>query len=868
MNRNHHISPPVLPLKFLRWFCDRELLEDVEGDLCELFESRIKESKARAKLKFIIDVMMLFRPGIIKSIDSNNKITNYAMLRNYLKIIGRNALRYKGHTALNLLGLVVGIASSILILLWVNDEIQVDKFHVNGDKIYQLYRNMKQADGMTGTTSSIPKPAADLMKAEYPEVASIASLSWQMNTRLAKGESYSMEDGHFATQEFLTMFTFDFLEGDKNTALTEVNAIVISETLANKHFGTDWKGDIIGQTLKTEEDMEVVIKGVFKDLTDQSTLQFDWLQSAEYFYSQNPWVNNWGNGSFRVYFTLNNPEDAEVVAKRVFSEILDHTQDNDMAGDETLIMHKFADNYLYSNFDNGVVSGGRIDYVRIMTVVAILILVVACINYMNLATARSSRRSKEIGLRKVMGAPKKSIRFQFFFESILLSVLAVLLSVVLVILILPLFNEFVDKSLAIDFTVLRTWYFLGGVALTVGILSGSYPAFLLPTFNIISSLKGTVKQSPSSAILRKGLVVFQFGISTLLIIGTAVIYKQLDYVLTKDLGLEKENLIGVWMEGDLSQRLLTYQAELKKIPQVKSVSAASGNPISYGRSTSSASWEGKDPEAGYEVNVLLTDENFVNTMGMEIISGRDFSEQVNDSTNFIINEVFADLMGFDDPIGKKLSFWGINGTIVGLVKNFHMSNLRDPIAPLIISCIIPTRSELALIRFDGNQGEALLAVEELTKELNPKFDFQYEIIEDNYADSYDEEQTISSLANIFAMISIFISSLGLLGLSSYTAERRSKEIGVRKVHGASILQILVLLTKDYSKLMLLAFLLAIPFGYYYAQNWLENFEFRTNLDPFLFFVGGLITFFIGVFTVASKSYQAANTNPVKTLRDE
>ncbi|WP_421764460.1 ABC transporter permease [Ekhidna sp.] len=867
MSDLNSIPPPKFPTRLLRWFCNDTLIEDVEGDLSELFAERHKKSPAKARLKYFLDVMLLFRPGIIKNFELKNGLINTAMIKNYLKIALRNALRYKGFTMLNLLGLIVGLVSSMLILLWINDEIQVDKFHKNGDRIYQVFRNMKQSGGMVNTTWSIPKPAADLMKQEYPEVEEVAQLSWLIDMEFIKDDERAEEEGYFATPNFLTLFSFEFLEGDVKTALNDLGSIVISRAIAEKQFGSNWKENAIGSAIIIDDGREAIVTGVFEDVGTNSSLQFDWLLPAQYFFNRNEWVDDWGNGSFRIYFTLRDDTDLPAVAERMYDEIITHAAGQSNSGEEYLITHKFQDYYLYSNFENGVVDGGRIDYVKIMTIVAIFILLIACINFMNLATARSGRRSKEIGLRKVMGAYKSSISKQFFIESISLSFVAMMLSIVLVLLLLPLFNQLVDRQLGVDFTQPSTWYFLVGITLGVGFLSGLYPAVLLPTFNIIRSLKGSVKQSSGAAYFRKGLVVFQFSISTLLIVGTAIIYSQLEFVLNKNLGLDKDNLVAIWMGDDFGERLDTYRTEIQKIPEVKAITASSGNPISYGRSTSSVRWEGMSEE-GYEINIMLTDEHFIKTMGMEIKNGRDFNEQLTDSTNFLINEVLAELMGFDDPINKDLSFWGIDGKVVGVVKNFHMRNLHESIAPLVISCIAPSRTNIALVRIQGEANKALESIAQVNQELDPDEEFNYEFVDQVYAESYQSEMTVSSLVKIFAGISILISCLGLFGLSAFTAEQRSKEIGVRKVHGASVRQLVLLLSKDYSLLMVFAFLVAIPFGYYFGNSWLEGFEFRTNLDPFLFLMAGLSTFVIGAITVSFKSYQAARVNPVKTLKDE
>ncbi len=859
--------PPRLATRFLRWFCDPMLIEDVEGDLSELYAERMNKSSFTAKLKYTMDVLLLFRPGIIKNFEIKNGLINTAMIKNYLKIALRNALRYKGFTMLNLMGLVVGLVSSMLILMWVNDEVSVDKFHKNGDRIYQVFRNMKQAGGMVNTTWSIPKPAADLFRAEYPEVEEVAQLSWLMDMMFEKGDDSSEERGYFASPNFLTLFSFDLLEGTPETALQDLGSIVISRSLAEKQFGSNWKESAVGSSVLIEGDREAIVSGVFENIGTNSSLQFEWLLPAQYFFNENEWVDDWGNGSFRIYLTLRDDANLPAVEERMYNEIITHAAGQSNSGEEYLITHKFQDYYLYSNFENGVVDGGRIDYVRIMIIVAVFILVIACINFMNLATARSGRRSKEIGLRKVMGAHKSSISVQFFLESILLSILAVAISLFVVWSLLPAFNQLVDRQLFLDFSQPLTWYFLIGIAFGVGFLSGVYPAVLLPTFNIIRSLKGTVKQSSGASYFRKGLVVFQFSISTLLIVGTGIIYTQLDYVLNKNLGFDKDNLVAVRMGNRFGERLETYRTEIRKIPQVKAITASSGNPVSYGRSTSTASWEGMNSE-GYEINVLITDELFVETMGMEIKLGRDFNQQLTDSTSFIINEVMAELMGFDDPLNKDLSFWGIDGEVVGVVKNFHMQNLHEPIAPLIITCIAPSNTSMALIRVQGDPNEALNSIAEINQSLDPDQAFDYEFVDQVYAESYEAEMTVSSLVKIFAGISIFISCLGLFGLSAFTAEQRSKEIGVRKVHGASIQQLVLLLSKDYSILMIFAFVVATPFGYYFGNAWLEAFEYRISMSPVLFVMAGLGTFFIGAATVGIKSLQSAKLNPINILKDE
>lgn len=860
--------PPKWANRFLCWFCDSALVEDVEGDLAELFAYRAERDVKKAKRQYWLDVVKLFRPGIIKKLSIFNGQNQISMFNNYLKIAVRNALRYKGYSALNIFGLVVGIATSILILLWINDEEGVNAFHENGDQIYQVFRNMRQSNGQVSTSTSIPKPLGDLALETYPEVEDMAWLSWEMDARFQYEDQNITRTGRLANPSFLKMFSFAFLIGDKNTALDDWQSAIISKDMAYQLHGEQWLEKSIGTTLKFTDRPDAIVTGVFENTGDNSSLKFDWLAPTSGFISQNDWVEDWGNGAFGTFLLVNDKEKAQAVSDKILMEIKDHTKGNPRAGDEELIIQKFSDTYLYSNFNNGVIDGGRIDYVRIMKVVALFILLVACINFMNLTTARASRRSKEIGVRKVLGAERKAIRTQFYTEAYLFALIATILSLVLVFSVLPAFNLLVQKNLSLDFASPTTWYLLSALVLIVGFLSGSYPAILLPKLSINDSMKGISKQSAVAVFFRKGLVVFQFAISTLLIIGTAVVYKQMGYVLNKDLGIEYHDLVSIRLEESMIPKLETYKNELLRIPEVSSVTASSGNPMNYGRSTSSADWDGRNPEEGYEVNVILTDRDFVTTTGVEVKTGRAFSKELADSTGFIINEVMAEMIGYDDPVDQRLSFWGIDGKIIGVVKDFHMQNLHQPIAPLIITCITDEMSSEIIIKIDRDAGAVLPQIEKVSKDINAGMDFEYEFLETSYAEQYKSETTLSTLANIFAFISIVISGLGLLGLASYSAEQRSKEIGVRKVHGASIAQILMLLSKDYTKLILLGFLIAAPAGWYLTKGWLEGFEFRTNLDIGLFFVAGSITFLIGIITVAGKSYHAASMNPVKSLKEE
>ena len=865
MKSNSNLQPPKLALRFLRWFCHPRLLEDVEGDLTELFNTRLTSAPARAKILFFIDVLLLFRPGIVRSVQIDFGLKNLIMLKNYFLTAFRFARRHKEHTILNLLGLAIAMAVAIIILLWVDDEINMNRFHQDSDQIYQVWRNMYQTNGEIITTPGIPQPLKIALEENYPEVEKVSLLSWEMELAIQyDGQTY-YEPGRYASPELFEIFTFPFIIGNKATALDDISSIVISERLAAKYFGLNWKEEALGKIIRLSNRKDFTITGVFKDPGKHSSLQFDWVVPAREYIQRNSWVEDWGNGGFRILLKLKENADIAATRAKVRDEINKNT---DYSADERVYLQPFNDVYLYSQFANGIPSKGRIIYVRIFIVVAIFILIIACINFTNLATARSNLRVREIGIRKVMGANKSSLRWQFFSESFFLSFASINMSILLVIAMLPFFNQLTGKNLYLDLNSPRNLLGLILVLVFTGLFSGVYPAMMMPTFKITRSLKGLLKHSPADLFFRKGLVTFQFALSILMIVGTVIIYQQLRYILNKDLGLDKENLIYVQMERELMENREVYRDELEQLPGVASVTFTSGNPLSYGRSTGGAVWEGKDPELNVEINVLSVDHTFINSMRIDILKGRDFSFDLKtDTSNYLINEVAAEIMGFEDPIDKNLTVWGLKGKIIGVIRNFHMDSMFEPLEPLIIR-YDPSSTFVALMRTQGNIKTALEDIEAVTLTHSPSFPFRYEFLDKAYEETYRSEVTLSQLAKIFAFISIFISCLGLLGLSSFSVSRRSKEISIRKIHGAQVIQLVLMLTKDYALLIFLAFILAAPVSYLVMRGWLNNFFFRIDMSAFVFIFSGVLVFLIGILIVSLKSYQASVINPVNNLREE
>lgn len=855
--------PPKIATRLLRWFCDPDLLEDVEGDLSELFRSRSAKNVRLAKWLYLRDVLLLFRPGVIRKFQWFNPVNNINMLLNHVRTAFRQAAKYKGYTAINIAGLVVGLASCMLILLWVADETGKDQFHEKSDRIYQVWRNMIQESGAINTTPGIPYPLEHVLRTQYPEIESVTSYLWEMEFLCRVGETTSYEKGRFATPGFFDVFSYKLLAGDPKKQLIDGPTMLISDRMALKFFGNDWRDKAIGQSIKVDESTDLQVTGVFETPGDNSSFKFDWLITGQRYIDRNDWINSWYNGGFSMFFTLKPGADVDAVRARLEKEIIKYTNNE---SNEPLYMQLYAENYLNGTFENGVPAGGRIQYVRILSVIAGFLLLLASINFMNLATARASLRAREIGVRKVMGALRSTLSQQFFIESTLYAITSTALASIFVFLLLPYFNALAGKSIQINLAEPVIWITLGVIVALTGVLSGAYPAFMLSSFSVSKSLKGRTKQS-TGAYLRHSLVTFQFAISIFLIGGTIVISKQLDYILNKDIGLQRENLVSVELEGGLFKKREVYLNSLRAIPEVRSVTMTSSSPINLFSSTSGAMWPGKDPNAVIEINVLSVGEDFVKTMGMEILKGEQFSNVfLRDSARFLINESLAKIIG-GETVGKELRVWGTTGTIAGVVKDFHMASMYSPIAPLIIR-YDPGNTIMTFIRIGGDTHQALASIERTTKELNPSFPFRYDFLDDNFGRQYRGEQSVSSLVKIFAGVSVFIACLGLLGLSSFSADQRAKEIGIRKVHGASTRSLVLLLSKQYAKMMIVAFIIAAPLSYFYMQRWLSDFAYRTDVNPLLFVNAGVIAFVVGALTVSYKSYSAALANPAKTLKEE
>ncbi|MEM6767380.1 MAG: FtsX-like permease family protein [Bacteroidota bacterium] len=804
------------------------------------------------------------------------------MIKNYLLIAFRNAWRHKGYAFINLLGLSIGLACSFIIFLWIEDETKVNRFHENQETLFQAKRHVKFTDGQVFTWGSVTQPMSLALEKEYPEVAHAEMLSWKNEMILREGEQAFRQEGRYADSAFFEIFSFPFIMGDPTTALDDPSSIVITEKLAEKYYGADWREkDILGSTFTVSdifvnnEVFDYKLTGVCENVSKLSTIEFEFILPTGNFYKQNEWVSHWGNSGMQMFIqTIPGVELAGLNEK-----IVDIISRNQEGSNAEVFLQPLSETYLYGRFDNAVQSGGRIEYVRIFLIVALFILIIASINFMNLATARSGKRAREIGVRKAVGANKSALFSQFMGESLIMSGMAMIVAVLIVHAILPFFNELTDKEIFIDYT--QPHYILGvlGITIFMGVLSGLYPAIFLSSFETIQVLKGTLKSNLSAAQFRKVLVVFQFSLSILLIIGTITVFRQVDYIRTKNLGMDRDNLVYFNWEGGLIDGYERFKRELTANPAIDNVTLSSQNPLSVGNSTQDPSWEGKDPDATILFNVINTEYDFISTMrmtlkddtlnGINSLGSRDFSPDfTTDSTAYIINEQSAKVMGMESPLGKTIDMWGQKGQIIGVVNDFHFSSFYETIDPLIIR-FDPENTFMIGVRLAaGATPEGLAHLQEVYQRYNPEYPFKYRFLDESYEEMYQSEILIGKLANYFSIVAIIISCLGLFGLASFTAEQRTKELGIRKVLGASVSNLVILLTRDFTWLVLIAFVIAAPVAFYFLNDWLSKFEFRIAMGPGVFVGAAVLTLFIAWLTISYQSLRAATANPVESIRSE
>ncbi|MBS1597893.1 MAG: ABC transporter permease [Bacteroidetes bacterium] len=807
------------------------------------------------------------------------------MLKNFIKIAWRNILRHKTNTAINVIGLALGMTCCLFIFLWVQDEKNFDNFHANSKNIYKVYQTSTSNGKVDGGNATFMVESKTGLNANFlmedakqsvPEIkyqcfyATGYELPWGHPETFQVGEKKMKFDGSRAGEDFFKIFSFTLLAGNAENALKNMNNVAISRKMAEIFFGTPQNA--IGKTMRFEnrDDFPLVVSAVFENVPSNSSLKFDFLLSWEAFKRGRIEM---GSIDFRTFIMLADNANAKDVEKKL-NQFLQPRLDKNTPVKLTAGLQLFSDEYLHSIFVNGKPIGGRIEYIRIFSGVAIFLLIIACINFMNLATARSVKRAKEIGLRKVVGSSRGNLIGQFFSEALVFAFMAMLLSVILLFIFLPAFNHFTNKHIEYPFTNILFWLSLVAITAITGIVAGSYPALYLSSLQPVRILKGVVRFSQSSLLFRKGLTVFQFVLSITLIIATIVISRQTNFIQNTHLGYDKENLIYIRIEGELQKRdnYLLFKNTVSNMPGIAMVDRSSETPHEMSFVVADAiNYEGKqkNDHVGFKPSSVGFD--FIKLMKMDIAYGRDFShETATDSTDaFMVNEEAVREMGMKNPIGKWISAWAKKGHIIAVLKDYHTASLREPIKPIIIDIKEDEYFGVIMVRTQpGKTKEALASLEKAYKDLNPAYPFAYQFLDQEYKNLYGSELVISKLSIVFAALAILISCLGLFGLVMFAAEQRIKEIGVRKVLGASLSQIFNLFSKDFLKLICIAFLIAAPIAWYSMHDWLNGFAYKIDFSWWIFALSAFLSILIALITISYQAIKAAKANPVKSLRTE
>jgi putative ABC transport system permease protein len=786
------------------------------------------------------------------------------MFKNYLKVAFRNLWKNRGFSFINITGLAIGMASAMLILLWIQSELRYDQFHEKKDRIYEAW-NKAVFSGELHCWNTTPKVLASAMQHDFPEVEHAVRVNWPSNYLFSVGEKRLTVSGNIVDSVFLQVFSFPLLQGDPLSALREVHSIVLTQTLAKKLFGNE---DAMGKIIKIDNKDNFTVTGIAKDIPEDSRFKFEYLIPWSYLRQNGGDDANWGNNSTRTYVLLKPNATLASIAPKM--KVLKGRYEKDEPKWE-MFLYPISRWRLYSSFKNGVEDGGRISFVKLFGIIAAFILLIACINFMNLSTARSEKRAKEVGIRKVVGAPRSALISQFIGESILLAFIAGLLALGIVQLSLSGFNHLTDKHLHIEYGSISLWLTGLGFVVFTGFLAGSYPAFFLSSFQPVKVLKGTFRAVDALITPRKVLVVLQFTFAIILIICTIIVKQQIGHAQNRETGYDKNNLIFHFLTGDIEKNYPLIKNELLASGAASSVSKTSA-PLTQGWSDSwGFDWQGKDPNDKTDFDRYTADDGMAATAGFQFVKGRDFNlkQYLTDSTGVILNESAVKAMNFKEPIGQIVKDDDINWHVVGVIKDFILQSPYYPTKPMVIEGAKGWFNTVH-IKLNSNNPTAqnLKKAEAIFKRYNPEYPFEYHFIDDDYAKKFEDERRSGTLAALFAGLTIFISCLGLFGLATYMAENRIKEIGVRKVLGASVAGIAALLSRDFLKLVFVSFLIAAPVAWWAMYSWLKAYPYHVNIEWWVFAIAGVLSLVIAVVTVSFQAIKAAVANPSKSLRTQ
>ncbi|AXY74351.1 ABC transporter permease [Paraflavitalea soli] len=792
------------------------------------------------------------------------------MIKNFLKIAWRNLARNKSLSFINIFGLAAGITFALLIGLWIQYETSYDAFHSNKDRIALVLKNTLY-NNQKNTQEPTPLPLYDELRNNYPEVKRATRITWAFPHSLVTGDKKLNRKGRYVDPAFLDMFSFPLIEGNTTTALKDPNSIILSASLAKALFGSE---DPMGKTIRLSNANDVKVTGVVTDVPHQSTIDFEFLLPFEYLIAHDEWIRNnradWSNN-----FLMNMVELKEGVSMEAFSKKIStlNTQKDARLKNLFLFLHPLSKWHLYNDYKNWVNTGGKITYIWLFGIIGIFVLLIACINFMNLSTARSEKRAREVGIRKVMGSHKAHLIFQFLSEAVLTAFLAFVLSIILIQILLPFLKDLGFENIRFDLSNIYLLLIGLGVCLITGLLAGSYPAFYLSSFIPVKVLKGAFKQGQGPALFRKALVVSQFTISAALIMSTIIVFRQIDHARNRSIGYNPNNMINITASRDLAVNYDALKQELLNTGYFASISKASQPLTAIYNQWSDFSWEGKDPSADLALDAILADWDFEKTAGLQFTQGRAFSRAFpTDSNAIILNEAALQLIGYKDPIGKTMKSGDQVKTIIGVVKNIVLTDPFKAVGPL---AIIFNRSKTDAVNNiflrlqpTADLNKTLTTIKPIFDKYNPSLPFEYNFADEEFGKKFKVENQVGKLASIFAGLTIFISCLGLFGLAMFMAERRIREIGIRKVLGASVVNLWFLLSREFMVLVLIACVIASPLAFWLMHDWLNQYDYRVNISLWIFLAVGILALAIALFTVSAQAIKAALANPVKSLKTE
>ena len=790
------------------------------------------------------------------------------MLKNYFKIAWRNLLQNKGLSFINIFGLAIGMAFAMLIGLYIQYETGFDQFHVNKDRLAIIRKNTL-FNGDKKTAASLPLPLYDELKRNYPEIKRITRFSQGgENTSLMIGDKKFSKKVKYVDPDFLKMFSFPLVNGSIETALKDPNSVVLTETLATTLFG---KENPIGKPVTIDNQFTVLVSAVAKDVPANSTISFDFLAPYEFqiqhFGNIKRAQTSWGNNFLQTFVELKEGASMEALSEKIRYIIEKKRTDRTT---QQIFLHPLSKWHLYSEFTNWVNTGGSIDYVRLFAIIGIFVLLIACINFMNLSTARSEKRAKEVGIRKAVGSQRGQLIVQFLSESMLTSFLAFLLSLGLIQVVLPLLKDLGFENIQFNFGDFRLILSVLGICIITGLIAGSYPALYLSSFIPVKVLKGMAKQGAGAVLFRKTLVVAQFVISIGLIVCTVIVFQQINHAKDRSLGYDPNNLISINASNDLAKNYVAFKQDLLNTGYIEAVAKASSPMTNINNSWSGFSWQGRDTTVPVSFDAVMTEFDYEKTAGLKFKMGRGFSREFKtDSNAVILNEAAAKMIGYKDPIGKNITFDDNSLTIIGVIENVLMRDPFKPISPTVILFNSERISTILLrLKPKANLQITLAAIQSITQKHNPALPFEYLFVDEEFTKKFTTENQVGKLAGIFAGLAVFISCLGLFGLATFMAERRTKEIGIRKVLGAGVANIWMLLSKEFVVLVLVAAVIASPLALWLMNDWLQKYDYRIAINGWVFVIAGLLALLIALFTVSSQAIKAALSNPVKALRSE